>query len=69
MIYPIPQWLSSPETLVSLWGAVGGFVASEFKRREAKLLPPTTQIHFPSGNEYQIIFRIWLWDGYWFIST
>src|SRR5258708_28500004 len=45
MSYSIWQWLISSDTLVSMWGAVGGFVASEFKRREAKLLPPTTQLH------------------------
>jgi hypothetical protein len=45
MIESIWQWLTSADTLVSMWGAIGGFVASEFKRREAKLLPPTTRIN------------------------
>ena len=46
MIDSIWQWLTSPgpDALVSMWGAVGGFVASEFKRREAKLLPPITRV-------------------------
>jgi hypothetical protein len=57
MIDSILQWLRSPEFLVSLWGALGGFVASEFKRREAKLLPPTTQIHLSRGE--RISDHIW----------
>src|SRR5580658_1473889 len=34
------QWIDS---YVSIWGGVGGFVASEIKRREAKLQPPTVR--------------------------
>jgi hypothetical protein len=45
MIDSIWRWLTSADTLVSMWGAIGGFVASEFKRREAKLLPPTTRVN------------------------
>jgi hypothetical protein len=35
------RWIDS---YVSLWGGIGGFVASEIKRREAKLQPPTIQV-------------------------
>ena len=37
------SWWQSLDSNVSLWGAVGGFVASEIKRREAKLLPPAVR--------------------------
>jgi len=37
-------WWQVLDTYVSIWGGVGGFVASEIKRRESKLLPPTTRI-------------------------
>jgi hypothetical protein len=33
-----------------MWGAVGGFVASEFKRRETKLLPPITRVNLSVGE-------------------
>jgi hypothetical protein len=53
----IVQWLISDDVIVSMWGALGGFVASEFKRREAKLQPPTIQINL-SGWE-RISDHVW----------
>ena len=43
------QWL---DTYVSLWGGIGGFVASEIKRREAKLQPATTRINLTRWEKF-----------------
>jgi hypothetical protein len=40
-IWPIP-W-QAIDSNVSMWGGIGGFVASEIKRREAKRQPPSAQ--------------------------
>jgi hypothetical protein len=43
------QWIDS---YVSLWGGIGGFVASEIKRRETKLQPPTARPRFTRWEKF-----------------
>jgi hypothetical protein len=57
MIDSILQWLRSPETLVSLWGALGGFVASETPRRKAEIMSKLTQRERAIASKYRRYLR------------